>query len=250
MKKVTVVAVMMLLVLSTVSFAYEVVDVKNGGGIKGKIKSSEMIADPAIKIVVKPKPDPKETELERTTCGDSQKANKYVISPANEVKNVLVIVEDVQKGKAAPKTDLLIDNTKCAFEPMVGIAYKGANFKIKNSDPLLHNTNLGLLLSETQRRSVYNLALPNKDQVITKPVRATGLIIVKCDAHEWMRAYAYASDNPYVAITDASGNFEIKDLLPGKYKVRIWHEGFKEITKTVEVASGKSSALDVTLNKK
>jgi carboxypeptidase family protein len=65
-----------------------------------------------------------------------------------------------------------------------------------------------------------------------------------------MRAYAYASDNPYVAITDASGNFEIKDLLPGKYKVRIWHEGLKEVTKTVDVSSGKMSELDATLSKK
>lgn len=250
MKRILALAVMMVLFAAAVSFAYEVVDVKNGGGIKGTIKAAEKIADPVIKIVIKPKPDPKETELERSTCGDSQKANMYLLSPANEVKNVLVIVEDVQKGKAAPKNDLLIDNAKCYFEPIVGIAYKGANFKIKNSDPLLHNTNLGLLLTETTRRSVYNLALPNKDQVITKPVRATGLIIVKCDAHEWMRGYVYASDNPYVAITDANGNFEIKDLPAGKYKVRIWHEGFKEVNKTVEVSAGKSADLDVTLSKK
>lgn len=250
MKRRLAAAVIMVLLAAVTSFAYEVVDVKNGGSIKGKIKSAEMIADPVIKIVIKPKPDPKETELERTTCGDSQKANMYVLSPANEVKNVLVIVEDVQKGKAAPKTDLLIDNTKCRFDPIVGVAYKGSNFKIKNSDPLLHNTNLGLLLTETTRRSVYNLALPNKDQVITKPVRATGLIVVKCDAHDWMRGYAYASENPYVAVTDASGNFEIKDLPAGKYKVRIWHEGFKEVIKNVEVSSGKSSELDATLSKK
>ncbi len=250
MKKILALVAMMVLFAAAVSFAYEVVDVKNGGSIKGKIKAAEMIADPVIKIVVKPKPDPKETELEKKTCGDSQPARMYILSPANEVKNVLVIVEDVQKGKAAPKTDLVIDNTKCMFEPIVGIAYKGANFKIKNSDPLLHNTNLGLLLTETTRRSVYNLALPNKDQVITKPVRATGLIIVKCDAHDWMRGYAYASDNPYVAITDASGNFDIKELPAGKYKVRIWHEGFKEVIKNVEVSSGKSSELDLTLSKK
>jgi len=250
MKRIFAFVAIMVLFAAGVSFAYEVVDVKNGGSIKGKIKAAEHIADPVIKIVIKPKPDPKETELERSTCGDSQKANMYVLSAANEVKNVLVIVEDVQKGKAAPKTDLVIDNTKCYFDPIVGIAYKGANFKIKNSDPLLHNTNLGLLLTETTRRSVYNLALPNKDQVITKPVRATGLIIVKCDAHDWMRGYVYASDNPYVAITDANGNFEIKDLPAGKYKVRIFHEGFKEVTRSVEVSSGKASELDATLAKK
>jgi hypothetical protein len=33
-----------------------------------------------------------------------------------------------------------------------------------------------------------------------------------------MRAHAYASEHPYVAITDASGNFEIGDPLAGKYR--------------------------------
>jgi hypothetical protein len=249
MKKVFALVVTFSLLLAATSFAYEVVDVKNGGSIKGKIKATEKIKDPVIPIKIKPKPDPKETEQERTVCGESQQANMYIISAANEVKNVLVIVEDVKKGKAAPKADLTIDNNKCYFVPLVGVTYKGSDFIIKNSDPLLHNTNLGILL-DSKRSTVYNLALPRKDQVIKKPVRRTGLHDVKCDAHEWMRAYVYVSEHPYVAITDASGSFEIKDLPPGKYKVRIWHEGFKEVTKDVDVSAGKASDLSVTLTKK
>lgn len=250
MKRTIAVAVALTLLLAVSAFGYEVVDVKNGGSIKGKIKTAAKINDPLIPIVIKPKPDPKETEQERSTCGESQQSNMYILSAANEVKNVLVIVENVQKGKAAPKADLVIDNKKCYFEPMVGVAYKGSNFTIKNSDPILHNTNLGIMLEKNMRRTVYNLALPKKDQVITKPVRAMGLHAVKCDAHEWMRSYVYASEHPYVAVSDASGNFEIKDLLPGKYHVRIWHEGFQEITKDVEVAAGKDADLSVTLAKK
>jgi len=101
-----------------------------------------------------------------------------------------------------------------------------------------------------KRRTVYNLALPKKDQVITKPVRATGLHDVKCDAHSWMRAYVYVSEHPYVAITDASGNFEIKDLPPGKYTIRFWHEGLKEEKKEIEVSAGKTTDLQVTMSKK
>jgi len=250
MKRTMVIAASLTAFLAASAFGYEVVDVKNGGAIKGKIKTAAKINDPLIPIVIKAKPDPKETEQEKATCGEHQQAGMYVLSAANEVKNVLVIVENVQKGKAAPKTDLVIDNKKCYFEPVVGIAYKGANFTIKNSDPILHNTNLGILLEQNMRRTVYNLALPRKDQVITKPVRATGLHAIKCDAHEWMRAYVYAADHPYVAVTDASGNFEIKDLLPGKYHVRIWHEGFHEQTKDIDVAAGKASDLNTTLAKK
>jgi hypothetical protein len=45
------------------------------------------------------------------------------------------------------------------------------------------------------------------------------------------------------------GNYEIKDLLPGKYKVRFWHEGFEEVVKKVEIKTGKASYLNVTFKK-
>lgn len=238
MKKLLVLAVVFSLLTASVSLAYEVIDVKNGGSIKGKIKASAKVDDPVLTI-------DKDTE----TCGKSQPARKYILSPGLEVKNVLVMVENVQKGKAAPKTDTTIDNTKCYFEPFVGVAYKGAKFIIKNSDPILHNTNLGLMLQD-KRQTVYNLALPKKDQVIAKEVKRTGLHAIKCDAHGWMRAYIFASEHPYAAVTSASGDFEIKDLPPGKYKVKIWHEGFAEVVKDVEVAAGKASDLSVTVTKK
>ncbi|MEW6410793.1 MAG: carboxypeptidase regulatory-like domain-containing protein [Nitrospirota bacterium] len=249
MKRILVFVMALSLLLATTSFAYEVVAVKDGGSIKGNVKAAEKVKDPVIPIKISPKEKPEDAKKIKERCGESQQAKMYIISPDNGVKNVVVVVEDVKKGKAAPKTDVIIDNKECCFEPLVGIAYKGGNFVIKNSDPFLHNTNLGIPL-DGKRRTVYNLALPRKDQVIKKPIRAAGLHQVKCDAHEWMRAYVHVSDHPYVAITDANGNFEIKDLLPGKYKVKLWHEGFGEVTKAVEVSAGKTSELNVTLKKK
>lgn len=226
------------LIIATVSFAYEVVDVKNGGGIKGKVKVAGKYEDPVLKI-----------EKDVEFCGKSQPANMYLISGDMGIKNVLVIVENIQKGKAVPKMDTTIDNKKCYFEPLVSIAYKGSNYVLKNSDPILHNTSLGLMLGD-KRRTVYNLALPKKDQVITKPVRITGLHDVKCDAHAWMRAYVYVSDHPYVAVTDANGNFEIKDLPPGKYTIRFWHEGLQEVKKDIVVEPGKAADLSLIMTKK
>lgn len=253
MKKIVVLMVALALTVPALSFAkkdkYEVVDVKNGGTIKGKVISAEKVKDPVIPITVKPKENPKETELEKQTCGASQQANMYILSAANEVKNVLVIVEDVEKGKAVPKKDFVMDNVKCVFEPVVGVAYVKSKYIIKNSDPILHNTSLAKVLDNNVRRTVYNLALPHKDQVIEKENRVDGLLDVKCDAHYWMRSVVYSSRHPYVAVTGADGSFEIKDLLPGKYKVRFWHEGFEEVVQEVEVKAGEGSTLNTTFKK-
>lgn len=253
MKKIVVFMVIISLLIPALSFAkkvkYEVVEVKNGGAIRGKIKVAKKVKDPIIQIKISPDEKPEDAEKIRSTCSESQQAMIYVLSSLHEVKNVLVIVEGVKKGKAAPKKDLTIDNLKCRFEPLVGISYVKSKYIIKNSDPLLHNTSLGKIIREGVRRTVYNLALPFKDQVIEKPNRVAGLIDVKCDAHPWMRAYIYSSRHPYVAITDANGNFEIKGLLPGKYKVRVWHEGFEEVVKEVEVKAGGVTNMDVTFTK-
>jgi hypothetical protein len=254
MKKLLVFLIVVALVIPSLSYAkrkpkYKAVEVTNGGTIKGKIKSAEKVKDPVIPIKVKPKENPEETELEKKTCGSSQQATMYVLSSSNEVKNAFVIVEGIKEGKAAPKKDITINNTKCRFEPLVSISYVKSNYEIKNSDPILHNTNMGKEVRKGVRQAVYNLALPFKDQVIKKPNRSAGLINIKCDAHPWMRAYVYSSRHPYVAITDASGNFEIKDLPPGKYKVRVWHEGFEDVVKEVEVKAGGVSDLSATFAK-
>jgi hypothetical protein len=244
MKKILILMIALTLMLSGISYAekYEVVDVKGGGSITGVIKAAEKVADPVIKI------ETTKAE-EHTLCGMDYQSGMYVISAGLGVKNVIVYIEDVPKGKALPKTDYKLANQKCQFVPLVGIAYNGANFVVTNSDPVFHNTSIGLM-TNGNRSTVYNLALPGKDQTITKPVKRPGLNSVKCDAHPWMRAFIYAAKNPYAVITDADGKFEIKDLLPGNYKVTIWHEGFGEVKKDVTVTAGKAATLDHTFSKK
>jgi hypothetical protein len=38
---------------------------------------------------------------------------------------------------------------------------------------------------------------------------------VKCDIHSWMSARLLATDNPWYAVTDKDGNFEINNLPAG-----------------------------------
>jgi hypothetical protein len=245
MKKWLPLALVLTFILTASAFAkrkkYEVVDVVNGGSIVGTIKAAEMVADPTKKIETDV---PEEIKL----CGTEFKMNKYVISPDLGIKNVFVALQGVPKGKAMPKEDLRIDLKNCQFYPLAAVAYKGAQIVVNNSDPIFHNISLGFMM-KNRRSTVYNLALPNQNMEIKKPVRRTGMYNVKCDAHKWMRAYVFAAGNPYVALTDENGKFEITDILPGKYVVLVWHEGFGEVKKTIEVKAGEAATLDHTFAK-
>jgi hypothetical protein len=246
MKKLLLLALVLTFMLPSSSFAkrknYEVVDVVNGGSIVGTIKAAEMVADPTEKIETKV---PEEIKI----CGTEFKMEKFVISSDLGVKNVLLALQDVTEGKAMPKEDLNIDIKNCQFQPLAAIAYKGSQLVVKNSDPIFHNIDMGLIIKGGIRSAVYNLALPNQNVAINKPVRRTGMYYVKCDAQKWMRSYIYAARNPYVALTDENGKFEITDIPPGKYEVLVWHEGFGEVKKTVEVKAGEATTLDHTFAK-
>ncbi len=203
---------------------YEVIEVSNGGSIKGKVTVTGNV----------PKDETLTIDADQEICGTSRPANKYVISGKGEVQNAFVIVDDIKKGKAPPKQNIMVENIKCAFVPHVGLAYKKAKFEIKNGDPIFHNTKMLL----ESGRPIYNIALPKQNQVIKKSVRKLGIVKLNCAPHKWMRGYLYASAHPYVAITGADGSFEIKDLPPGKYTLKIWHEGLGVQKQTVEVTAG------------
>ena len=52
--------------------------------------------------------------------------------------------------------------------------------------------------------------------------RTPGQVI--CDIHPWMTAWWMVLDNPYFAVTDENGNFEIKNVPAGTQKVVVWQE--------------------------
>ncbi|MEE9612082.1 MAG: carboxypeptidase regulatory-like domain-containing protein, partial [Desulfatiglandales bacterium] len=88
------------------------------------------------------------------------------------------------------------------------------------------------------KKTVFNLALPLKGQKIKKRLRRPGMLSVKCDAgHTWMSAYVYVSKHPYYSVTDKKGSFEIKDVPPGTYMLKAWHEAFGTMKKKVTVSA-------------
>jgi hypothetical protein len=73
--------------------------------------------------------------------------------------------------------------------------------------------------------------------------KAQKIVWTQCGKHSFMQTWFYAVDNPYYAITSADGDFSIKDLPPGRYRVTAWHPFMNLREQTVEVAP--NSKVDV-----
>jgi plastocyanin len=194
--------------------AYEVVTVTDGGALAGSVKFAG----------APPKLDPIPVNKNREVCGERKPPEALVLGPDRGVKGGVVLIEGVARGKKGGG-DVVLDNAKCLFVAHVTAVGPGDRIRVKNSDPILHNTH-GFLGKPT----AFNLALPNKDQMIdiTRRLGKPGVVRVVCDAHPHMVAWLVVHDSPYVAVTDERGAFRIGEVPPGTYKVTMWHAGFRQ----------------------
>jgi len=163
-----------------------------------------------------------------------------VVSEAGDVQWAFVYVSNPPAGKfEAPKEAVVIDQAGCVYKPHVFGIMAGQTLKIKNSDDTNHNIHaMGTLNPE------FNMSQPRKgmenDKSFTTP--EVGLMI-KCDVHPWMKAWANVMTHPFFAVSGADGAFKIAGLPAGKYKVTIWHEaldGAKEVEVEVDGKAPKA----------
>lgn len=232
------VVVLSTLLIGRLASGYEVAAVANGGTIRGVISvKGKGLKDEVLTIG-------KDTEY----CGMSLPAEKYLVAPGGELQNAVVMLEGIERGKAfEDKGDIFVANKKCQFVPHVQVAPKGGTLKVKNDDPILHNSHFFLRSGET-KKNVINLALPRQGLVIGKKkiLRKAGLLSIECDAHDFMQAWTWVVEHPYAATTPADGSFSLDAVPPGSYKLRIWHEALGEKIVSVKVTAGKTTSVDVS----
>ena len=229
-------AALVVALLTGPATGYDAVTVADGGSIKGKVVFN---GTPPPKKKVVPTKD-------REVCGSGvREVDQIIIGPDKGVAEAVVHLAKVEKGKPWPKLAKPpeINNEKCDFHPHVQVIPQG-DFVVVNSDPVLHNTK-----SFFDRTPVFNLALPNQGQRITRPIKRSGLMRVECDAHGWMLAWVYVADNPYYAITQKDGTFTITDVPPGNYTLVGWQEFTGQVEMPVTVKAKDAATVTVELKK-
>jgi hypothetical protein len=225
----------MLVSLATQASAYTAGAVSGGGSIKGTIKLSGK------------EDETKQVSKDKSFCGDTLPAEKFLVSAGGGLKNAIVRIDAIESGKAFESAgDFSITNEKCRFAPHVMVAPKGATMKVRNDDPVLHNSHFYLMKADNSKKNVINLALPKQGVEIakTKILRKAGLLSVQCDAHDFMQAWVWVTKNPYAVVTGDDGSFSLSDVPAGSYKLTIWHEELGEKTVDVTVEAGKAASVD------
>jgi hypothetical protein len=170
------------------------------------------------------------------------------------VKNVLVYIPrptavNEQARSSVQSAQVVFDQEKCVFKPHLLAIMTGVDVHLKNSDPILHNINSRL------RNNPFNKLLSRFTDMplpVNEMERTPGELI--CDIHPWMKAFWIVLDNPYFAVTDDQGNFEIKNVPAGTQKVVVWHEAVSPKFLTapsgdpIDIRAGDVTTRDFTID--
>jgi len=153
-------------------------------------------------------------------------AEELVVGADKGIANVVVFVRDkdvkvnpeAAKSAAAAKVEL--DNANCRFQPHISFVQVGQELVVKNSDTVGHNSNIA-----TVKNPPSNNLIPAGGSATVKFTSDEAVPAqVTCNIHPWMKGWLLVRPNPYAAVSNADGTFEIKDVPVGEVELQFWHE--------------------------
>jgi plastocyanin len=111
----------------------------------------------------------------------------------------------------------IIDQRRETFLPMVIVVRKGGHVVFTNNDVTKHQ--------------VYSFSPIRQFQVVigqgesSKPISfpQSGIAAIGCNIHDQMIAYVFVGQTPYAGVTDENGRAIVSDVVPGRYRLAVWH---------------------------
>jgi plastocyanin len=172
---------------------------------------------------------------------------KVSVQGIKSAENIAVYIDAIPDKKFdAPTTKPLIDQNKMTFNPHVVVVQVGTTVEFLNSDPVGHNVYWPSISGN--KKLAHNLGTWPKGDKKSFQFNDVGVAGLLCNVHPEMNGYVVVSPTPYFALTDKGGNYEIKNVPPGKYTLKTWSEDGKVTTQAVEVSAGSVTA-DLTVKK-
>jgi plastocyanin len=142
---------------------------------------------------------------------------KVTDAAGKPVMDAAVYAEPVGGKAPKGKLNVAIDQVNKEFVPLVTVMQVDTTVRFPNKDNIRHHI-YSFSPGNTFDRPLYS-------GTEAKPVvfDHVGQVVLGCNIHDWMIAYALVVDTPWFAKTDEHGIARLDDLPPGDYTLKVWH---------------------------
>jgi plastocyanin len=159
------------------------------------------------------------------------------------VEDAAVVLEPTSGTPVRSSQRAAIEQRGREFVPYLTIVQKGASVDFPNHDPFKHHV-YSFSPAKAFEIKLY-AGKPASPVVFDK----TGEVVLGCNIHDWMEAYALVVDTPWFAKTGADGAVRIERVPAGAYRLRLWHPRQKAAVANVGVDLGAASRhFDLTID--
>jgi plastocyanin len=167
-------------------------------------------------------------------------------SVSDVVVDVVVSVEGVPQiqNSKVKTTKAVMDQKDMKFVPRVLAVVAGTTVDFPNNDNTWHN------VFSTSEPKEFDLGLypPGKSRSVT--FDTPGVVKILCNVHPAMEAYVVVKNHPSFVMADRRGNYQIKAIPLGKYRLEVWHPEFSKREIPFEIVrEGEVLAIDADLKK-
>lgn len=201
------------------------------------------------RVLFKGTPPPARTLAMDATCGklhtNPVTELDFKVGGGGGLADVFVYLQGVPEGVGTVVEDEppMLDQQGCLYTPKVFGVLVNQKFKIKNSDPLLHNVH-----ALPKANKEFNFAQPVKNQVNERAFSQPEVLLrIKCDVHPWMNAFVGVVPHKFFAVTDDNGGFALpKGSPPGKHRLEAVHPKGGRVTQEITVVAGENKPIELT----
>jgi plastocyanin len=154
---------------------------------------------------------------------------QIIVRAARDNSDAVVYIDKIPgKRFPAPASPVLLDQVNLRFVPHVLPVLAGTTVAFPNSDEVRHNVfspgpprfDLGTYPQKTTKYRLFD---------------TSGVWTLLCNVHVEMSAYVVVTETPYFTKTGQDGKYVLKDVPPGKYTLKFWHEKAKPVNIPIEV---------------
>jgi len=224
------------------AYGYQDISVRDGGMLTGTVKLKGK------------KPAPRAFDLakyyDHIYCGRISNGSgwrllpEFTIGEDRGVKEALIMLTGITRGKPFAVKGPGVEAINCQFKPYVTIVRDQGKIEVVNMDPVAHDIQAFETSESEPWREMFVMSLPMNPgyppnagvqaeyhkhlsgEPMVRMVQLTKghrVFVMQCGVHEYMESWGFAVDNPYYALSDQAGRFEIDNIPPGDYKLVAWH---------------------------